>query len=103
MKIDKKKLAFSAVLVIVLLFMFGYYQLVLGDTGDNANELQQTTVPKLKEEQRTFTSKKEAVDALEEKKERNAPSLWTLKSNGWWTVSTVWGALVIPIVRTMEN
>jgi len=74
MKLDKKKIIFSGVIVLTLTSMIGYYYLVLGNDGNKNNELQQTVVPKLKEEQRTFSSKKEAVDALEEKRERNAPS-----------------------------
>ncbi len=76
MKLDKKKLIFSGVLALVLVFMVGYYYLVIANDGDNNKELEQTTVPELEEEQHTFSSKKDAIDALEDKKQRNAPSIY---------------------------
>ncbi len=76
MKIDKKKIVFGGVIVLTLTAMMGYYYLVMGNDQDKDNELQQTLVPKLEEEQQVFETKKEAVDALEEKRERNAPSIY---------------------------
>ena len=76
MQIDKKKIVFSSVLLIILVFMIGYYYLMIKTPSGGDNLLKHTEVPELKVQKPAFKTKKEAVDALEEKRERNAPSIY---------------------------
>ena len=76
MKVDKKKIVFGSVIGAVLLFIVGYSVFVLGGEDEAANELQQTLVPELEEGEEMYSSKKVAVDAIKEEKERIAPSIY---------------------------
>ena len=76
MKMDKKKIVFAAVIGVVVLFIIGYSVFVLGGDDEGANELQQTLVPELEEGEDMYSSKKVAVDAIKEEKERIAPSIY---------------------------
>lgn len=76
MKMDKKKIVFATVIGVVVLFIIGYSVFVLGGDDESANELQQTLVPELEEGEDMYTSKKVAVDAIKEEKERIAPSIY---------------------------
>ncbi len=75
MKMDKKKIVFGSVIGLVIAFIIGYGFLVLG-SQKNTNELRQTLVPELAESDEMYSSKKMAVDAIKEEKERVAPSLY---------------------------
>lgn len=88
MQIDKKKIVFSSILLIILVFMIGYYYLMIKTSSVDENLLKQTEVPELEVQKPAFKTKKEAVDALEEKRERNAPSIYNeslLDSTGQYT------------------
>ena len=76
MKIDKKKMVFASVIGVVVLFIIGYSVLVLGGDDENANQLNQTLVPELEEGEDMYSSKKVAVDAIKDEKERIAPSIY---------------------------
>ena len=76
MIVDKKKIVFGSVIGVVLLFIVGYSVFVLGGEDEAANELQQTLVPELEEGEEMYFSKKVAVDAIKEEKERIAPSIY---------------------------
>jgi hypothetical protein len=76
MKTDKKKLVFFSVIGVVVLFIVGYSVLVLGGDSDSSDELKQTLVPELEEGQEMYTSKKMAVDAIKDERERMAPSIY---------------------------
>jgi len=76
MKIDKKKIVFIAIIGIVVLFIVGYSVFVLGGDDENTDTLQQTLVPELQEEEDMYSSKKVAVDAIKDEKERIAPSIY---------------------------
>jgi hypothetical protein len=76
MKVDKKKIVFGSVIGIVLLFIVGYSVYVLDGEDEAANELQQTLVPELEDVEEIYSSKKVAVDAIKEEKERIAPSIY---------------------------
>ncbi|WP_350292681.1 conjugative transposon protein TraM [uncultured Croceitalea sp.] len=75
MKMDKKKVVFVSVIGLVVVFIIGYSILVLGD-DEKTDELQQTQVPELVETEELYSSKKVAVDAIKEEKERIAPSIY---------------------------
>ena len=76
MKMDKKKIVFVAVIGVVILFIISYSVFVLGEDGDDTNKLQHTLVPELEEREDMYTSKKVAVDAIKEERERIAPSIY---------------------------
>lgn len=75
MKIDKKKLVFGGMLLLIVSFIALYSVIVLGEK-DGEEELQKTTVPSLKEEQPQYDSRLEAVDNLKEKNPSLAPSIY---------------------------
>ncbi|MEL7269612.1 MAG: conjugative transposon protein TraM [Bacteroidota bacterium] len=76
---DKKKIVFVSVVVLVIAFIVGYVLFIWSDTNDTRNELQTTLVPDLPENPASFESRKAAVDAIEEKRERFAPSIYDEK------------------------
>ncbi len=78
MKVDKKKVVFVSIIVIVLIFIVSYTMLVLTDEELPAT-LDQTLVPELQEEQEVYTSKMKALDALKEERERSIPSVYSEK------------------------
>ena len=75
MKIDKKKVVFASIIVIVLIFIVSYTLLVFMDEEPPAG-LEQTLVPELKEEQKEYTSKIDALNDLKEERERAIPSVY---------------------------
>lgn len=78
MRLDKKKIVFISIIVIVVLFIVSYTMLVFSEEEVPEN-LQQPTVPELQEEQETYTSKMKALDALKEERERSIPSVYSEK------------------------
>ncbi|WP_421810727.1 conjugative transposon protein TraM [Flagellimonas sp.] len=79
MKIEKNKIVFSSVLAIILIFLISYSLLVMGEEDAEDGTLKQTLVPELEQEQENYKSKLDAVDALKEVRERNAPSIYDEK------------------------
>jgi hypothetical protein len=79
MKIEKNKIVFGSVLAVVIIFIVAYSALVLGGDGDENKELKQTLVPELGQEQQEYKSKLDAVNALKEVRETNAPSIYDEK------------------------
>lgn len=78
MRLDKKKIVFISIIIIVLLFIVSYTMLVFMKEEVPEN-LQQPTIPELQEEQETYTSKIEALDAIKEERERSIPSVYSEK------------------------
>lgn len=76
MKIDKKKIVFASILLIVLTFIVSYSILVFF-SDDELQTLDQPMVPELKEEEISYTSKMKALDALKEERERQIPSVYS--------------------------
>lgn len=79
MKIEKNKIVFGSVLAVVIIFIVAYSALVLGGKGDESKELEETLVPELGEDQKEYKSKLDAVNALKEVRETNAPSIYDEK------------------------
>ncbi|UAB84183.1 conjugative transposon protein TraM [Zunongwangia sp. SCSIO 43204] len=75
MKIPKNSIVFIALIVIVIAFIVGAIFWYLDDGQEDEN-LQRTGIPELSEEPITYTSKLEALNNLEETKERTAPSIY---------------------------
>lgn len=76
MKIDKKKIVFASILLIVLIFIVSYSILVFFGE-EELQTLEQPVVPELMEEETTYTSKMKALDALKEERERQIPSVYS--------------------------
>ena len=76
MKIDKKKVVFGSIVTIVLIFIVSYTMLVLMK-DDTPNLLKQTELPELKEVQETYESKLEALNDIEEERERTIPKMYS--------------------------
>lgn len=76
MKIERNKIVFALVILIVVLFMVSYYVIAFSD--DEAEDINnnQIPVPELVEEQNQYETKLEALDAIKEEKEKTAPSLY---------------------------
>ncbi|MEQ5789740.1 conjugative transposon protein TraM [Muricauda sp. NFXS6] len=79
MKLDKKKIVFGIVILLVLVFMVVYAMLFLTDGGDAGALLDQPLVPALETAQKEYASKLEALDDLKEVKTTNAPSIYDEK------------------------
>jgi hypothetical protein len=76
MKLDRNKLIFITVIASVVLFIVWYAVFVMGEGEETQTELTQPVVPELKEEQKKYSSKIEAIDDLKEVRESNAPSIY---------------------------
>ncbi|MEI6866384.1 conjugative transposon protein TraM [Flavicella sp.] len=76
MKIEKNKLIFAAVILCVVLFIGSYSVIMLGEDEETTIENNQIPVPKLKDEQKEYESKLEALDDLKEVRQTNAPSIY---------------------------
>jgi hypothetical protein len=76
MKIERNKIVFALVILIVVLFIVSYY--VIAFSEDEAEDINknQIPVPELVEEQNQYETKLEALDAIKEEKEKTAPSLY---------------------------
>jgi hypothetical protein len=79
MKIEKNKLVFSALLFCIFLFIAGYAMLILGEDEVPTLENNQVPVPQLKDGQKEYDSKLDAVNDLKEVRETNAPSIYNEK------------------------
>lgn len=76
MRIDKKKVVFTSIIVIVITFIISYGMLVFKEKEVPAG-LDQPLVPELEEEQETYTSKIDALNDLKEERERDIPSMYS--------------------------
>lgn len=79
MNIEKNKLVFGSVILVVILFILSYTYLVLGEGDDQNDVLQETQVPKLEQKQKDYSSKLDALNELKEVKQNNAPSIYDEK------------------------
>jgi len=79
MKVEKNKIVFAAVLAVIFIFLISYSMMVMGeDESDNEN-LEQTLIPDLDENQKEYDSKLDAINDLKEVRENNAPSIYDEK------------------------
>lgn len=79
MKIEKNKIVFAAVLVVIFIFLISYSMLVMGDDESENENLEQTLIPDLQENQKEYDSKLDAINDLKEVRENNAPSIYDEK------------------------
>ncbi|MCF6346995.1 MAG: conjugative transposon protein TraM [Flavobacteriaceae bacterium] len=76
MKLEKNKIVFIIIIVCVVLFIGAYSMMVLGDSEESTIENNQVPVPKLKDEQKEYESKLDALNDLKEVRQTNAPSIY---------------------------
>jgi len=76
MKMEKNKIVFAAVMLCVVLFIVGYAMMALGGDEEPSIENNQIPVPELGEEQEQYKTKLEALDAIKEERQTNAPSIY---------------------------
>ena len=76
MKIEKNKVVFASVLAVVLLFIATYTYMVYSEDENETENLDQIKVPKLEGEEKEYESKLDAINALKEVRETNAPSIY---------------------------
>ena len=77
MKIEKNKIVFISVLVVIVIFLVTYTIMITGEDEEQQENLRQTEIPALEEEsQQTYDSKLEAIDNLKEVRDKNAPSIY---------------------------
>lgn len=79
MKVEKNKIVFAVVLATVLIFLIAYSVMIMGDDESENENLEQTLIPKLDEEQKEYDSKMDAINDLKEVRETNAPSIYDEK------------------------
>ena len=79
MKIEKNKIVFGAVIVVIVMFLVSYSLLIM-DKDENENlPMKDTLVPALKQETKDYESKLDAINDLKEVRETNAPSIYDEK------------------------
>lgn len=76
MKLEKNKIVFISVMALVVIFLIAYTFLIMGEDDDQNENLKQTEVPELKQEQTEFKSKLDALNNLKEVRQTNAPSIY---------------------------
>ena len=79
MKVEKNKIVFIAVLAIVFIFLISYSVMVMGNDDNENDNLEQTLIPDLEENQKEYDSKLDALNDLKEVRENNAPSIYDEK------------------------
>ena len=79
MKVEKNKIVFIAVLAIVFIFLISYSLMLMGDDDNEKDSLEQTLIPDLEDNQKTYDSKLDALNDLKEVRETNAPSIYDEK------------------------
>ena len=79
MKIQKNKIVFAAVLVVIFLFLISYSVMIIGDDDGKNENLDQTLIPDLDENQKEYDSKLDALNDLKEVRENNVPSIYDEK------------------------
>ena len=79
MKIEKNKIVFATVLAVIFIFLISYSVKVMGNDESENENLEQTLVPDLEENQKEYDSKLDAINDLKEVRETNAPSIYDEK------------------------
>tara|TARA_R110002051_G_scaffold194984_1_gene263218 strand:- start:2885 stop:3814 length:930 start_codon:yes stop_codon:yes gene_type:complete len=79
MKVEKNKIVFAAVLAVLFIFLISYSVMIMGDDDSENENLEQTLIPELEQNQREYDSKLDAINDLKEVRETNAPSIYDEK------------------------
>ncbi|AVR47183.1 conjugal transfer protein TraM [Christiangramia fulva] len=76
MTINKRKMVFGGCILIILVLMVVYWIAIFGSPAEDQPSLEKTSVPQMQQEPEQFSSRREAVDKLREKKPSTAPSIY---------------------------
>lgn len=76
MKIEKNKIVFVFIILCVVLFIGSYAVILSGEDEQPIIENNQIPIPELKDEQKQYDSKLEALNDLKEVRQTNAPSIY---------------------------
>lgn len=76
MKIEKNKIIFVGIIICIVLFIGLYYVISFNNEEEPTINSNQIPVPELKDEQKEYKSKLEALDDLKEVRQTNAPSIY---------------------------
>lgn len=76
MKIERNKMIFGSLLLVIVLFIAAYTMMVMEQDDRKERTMERTEVPRLEEQQKEYTSKLEAVDNIKEQRPINAPSVY---------------------------
>jgi hypothetical protein len=76
MKIEKNKIVFTSILLCILLFITAYAVIIMDEDDGTSVEGNQIPLPELKNEQKIYDSKLDALNDLKEEKRVNAPSVY---------------------------
>jgi len=79
MKVEKNKIVFASVLALIFIFLISYSLMVMSDDESETENLQQTQIPALQENQKQYKTKLDAINDLKEVRETNAPSIYDEK------------------------
>lgn len=79
MKVEKNKIVFAAVLAVLFIFLISYSILIIGDDERENENLEQTLIPELEQNQKEYDSKLDAINDMKEVRETNAPSIYDEK------------------------
>tara|TARA_R110002049_G_scaffold5204_7_gene36564 strand:- start:8144 stop:9073 length:930 start_codon:yes stop_codon:yes gene_type:complete len=79
MKVEKNKIVFTAVLAVLFIFLISYSVMIMGDDDSENENLEQTLIPELEQNQKEYDSKLDAINDLKEVRETNAPSIYDEK------------------------
>jgi len=79
MKIEKNKIVFVAVLAVIFIFLISCALMIMGNDNTESENLKQTLIPDLEENQKQYDSKLDAINDLKEVQETNAPSIYDEK------------------------
>ncbi|ALJ04889.1 conjugal transfer protein TraM [Pseudalgibacter alginicilyticus] len=79
MKVEKNKIVFAAVLAVLFIFLISYSVMIMGDDDSENENLEQTLIPELEQNQKEYDSKLDAINDLKEVRETNAPSIYDEK------------------------
>ena len=66
MKVEKNKIVFAAVLAVLFIFLISYSILIMGDDKSENENLEQTLIPELEQNQKEYDSKLDAINDLKE-------------------------------------
>lgn len=76
MKVEKNKIVFAAIILCVVLFIGSYAVIKFSEDEEPTIESNQIPIPTLKDEQKEYDSKLEALNDLKETRQTNAPSMY---------------------------
>ncbi|PKP12776.1 MAG: conjugal transfer protein TraM [Bacteroidetes bacterium HGW-Bacteroidetes-3] len=76
MNIEKNKIVFGTILALIVIFIGAYTMTLLHKNDDTYIDSQQIPIPELENETEVYNSKLDAINALKDVRETNAPSIY---------------------------